>query len=227
VQSLAAVRAYWDARVHDTKLSDDPPGSRGYFAAMSEYRYGKLGYLPDLIGFGRWQGRRVLDIGCGAGIDLVRLARAGATAWGLELSRGSLAMARRHLEVGNQQAVLVEGDAARLPFPGNSFDLVLCLGVLPFAPDPAGIVTESRRVLRRAGTAIFVTYNRRSMMNVLRTVSAVAPGHGDAPFFRMQTRAEFEALLAPFPHRTIRTARFGWHLIARCGSSRDVAGDGG
>jgi hypothetical protein len=36
--STADVRDYWDARVHDTKLSDDPPGSRGYFAAMADYR---------------------------------------------------------------------------------------------------------------------------------------------------------------------------------------------
>jgi len=224
--SIADVRDYWDARVHDTKLSEDPPGSRGYFAAMAGYRYSKLAYLADLIDFERWRDRDVLDIGCGAGLDLVRLGRAGARGAGVELSLVSLALARQYLDVEGVAAVLVQADAAVLPFPDDFFDLVLCHGVLPFAVDPAGIVRETRRVLRPGGLAMFVAYNRRSWMSALRAVSAVAPGHGDAPVFRMHTRAELGALLAPFPQRTIGTARGGWHLVARCRKDRDPARNG-
>ena len=135
-RSLADVRAYWDARVHDTNLSDDPPGSPGYFSAMANYRYGKLGYMAGVVDFERWGKRDVLDVGCGAGLDLVRLARAGAKAAGIDLSTGSLALASRYLAVENVSALLAQADAARLPFRDESFDLVLCLGVLPFAPDP-------------------------------------------------------------------------------------------
>ena len=218
--SIADVRDYWDARVHDTKLSDDPPGSRGYFAAMADYRYSKLGYLPGLIDFERWRGRDVLDIGCGAGLDLVRLGHAGARGSGVELSPASLALARQYLDVEGVAAVLVQADAAVLPFRDDSFDMVLCHGVLPFAIDPSAIVGEIRRVLRTEGLAILVAYNRRSWMSALRAISAVAPGHGDAPVFRMHTRGELDALLAPFPRRRIDTARSGWHLVARCRKSR-------
>jgi SAM-dependent methyltransferase len=71
------IRAYWDIRIHDTVLSGDSPG---FYAAMDAYRYGRLEYLPDLVDFERWRGCDVLDLGCGAGLDLVRLARAGADA---------------------------------------------------------------------------------------------------------------------------------------------------
>jgi SAM-dependent methyltransferase len=219
--SLADVGAYWDERVDDTRLSDDPPGTRGYFAAMSAHRYAKLRYLPGLIGFEHWNGRDALDIGCGAGLDLVRLAQAGARATGVELSYRSLALTRQYLEVEQLGALLAQADAANLPFNDESFDLVLCHGVLPFATDPAGIVMESRRVLRGNGLAIFVAYNRRSWMSALRAVSAVAPGHGDAPVFQMHTRRELDALLAPFPYRTIRTARRGWHIVACCRRDSD------
>jgi SAM-dependent methyltransferase len=214
--TVRALQAYWDARVHDTKLSDDPPGSRGYFAAMAAYRYAKLSYLPGLLEFERWRGRDVLDIGCGAGLDLVQLARCGARGAGAELSRVSLDLARSYLAGEGLGALLVQADAVGLPFRDESFDLVLCHGVLPFAPEPAAIVAESWRVLRQDGLAIFVAYNRRSWMSALRALSLVAPGHGDAPVFRMHTRRELDALLAAFPQRSLGTARRGWHLVARC-----------
>jgi SAM-dependent methyltransferase len=215
-RSLADVRAYWDARVHDTILSHDPPGSSSYFAAMADYRYSKLKYLPELIGFDRWRDRDVLDVGCGAGLDLVRLAGAGARASGIDISRASLLLAHQYLETAGSRAILVQADAARLPFSDASFDLVLCHGVLPFAPDPGAIVAECRRVLREGGLAIVVAYNRVSVMSALRAISAVTPGHGDAPVFRTHTRGEFDRLLAPFSQRDLRTERLGWHLVARC-----------
>ena len=214
--SNAAVQGYWDDRVDDTRLSTDAPGTPGYFAAMAAYRYAKHGYLPGLIGFEKWAGCDVLDVGCGAGIDLVRLARAGARATGVELSLRSLDLARRYLGVASLDARLVQADGACLPFEEGSFDLVLCHGVLPFAADPAGIVSECRRVIRPAGLAIFVAYNRRSWMGALRGLSIVAPGHGHAPIFRLHTHREFDRLLAPFPIRALRTARRGWHLVAQC-----------
>ena len=220
--SLSDVRAYWDERVHDTVLSQDPPGSSGYFAAMAAYRYSKLKYLSQLIAFDRWRDRDVLDVGCGAGLDLVRLAGAGARASGIDISSGSLALARQYVEVEGLRATLVQADAARLPFGNAAFDLVLCHGVLPFAPDPGAIVAECRRVLRDGGLAIVVAYNRVSVMSALRAISAVAPGHGDAPVFRTHTRDEFDRLLASFAQRDLRTERCGWHLVARCRKQCDA-----
>lgn len=214
--SLSDVQAYWDARVDDTALSTDAPGSRGYFAAMADYRYSKLEYLPELIGFERWKDRDVLDVGCGAGLDLVRFARAGARASGVDISGRSLTLASDYLKAEGLSATLARADASRLPFRDASFDFVLCHGVLPFAPNPPAIVLDSRRVLREEGLAIFVAYNRVSLMSALRAVAAVDPGHGDAPAFRMQTRKEFDVLLAPFAVRELHAARRGWHLVARC-----------
>jgi hypothetical protein len=53
-------------------------------------------------------------------------------------------------------------------------------------------------------------------MSALRAVSIVAPGHGDAPVFRLHTRRELDELLAQFPARSLRSARRGWHLVAQC-----------
>lgn len=228
----ADIQAYWDQRVHDTELSSDARGSPGFFAALDAYRYRKLGYLECLAQFARWKDRDVLDLGCGGGLDLVRFARAGARVVGVELSFGSLALAREYLTVEGRDAALVQANAARLPFDDECFDLVWCHGVLPFALDAAAVIAEAFRVLRRDGFAIVVAYNRRSWMSALRAVSAVASGHGDAPAFRMHTRRELDALLSIFPDRRITSERlparvlrrlperlrapFGWHLVAHC-----------
>ena len=234
----AAIRAYWDERIHDVELSADPPGSAAFYAALDAYRLRKNGYLLESVGFDRWAGRDVLEIGCGAGLDLVRFARGGARVTGIDIAPRALDLARGYCEVAAVKATLLEADGKQLPFADSYFDLVYCHGVLPFARDPAAIVAESHRVLRAGGTAVFMVYNRRSWMNLASRLAGVRPGHGDAPGFRLYDRNQFAGLLTPFKQSVITVERlspvgsaahgiigrvcsralrsFGWHLIAHC-----------
>ena len=192
------ISAYWDTRIHDTVLSDDLPGTRGFYAAMDAYRYSRLEYLPEFVDFERWRGCNVLDLGCGAGLDLARFVRAGARAVGVDLSRGAVTMAGEYLTISGLESSLVQADAAHLPLAQESFDLVFCHGVLSFVRDEAAVVDEIRRVLRPDGMAILMVYNRRSWMYTAHRLLGLPLGHADAPGFRTHSRAEFAALLAPF-----------------------------
>jgi SAM-dependent methyltransferase len=202
-----AIRQYWDRRIDDTRLSDAPWGTAEYFAAMDAYRLEKADYLTRVVDFGAWAGKLVLDVGCGAGLDLMRFARGGAHAIGIDLAEGALRLARQYGAVSGLQPGLVWGDGARLPFKTASFDLVFCHGVIPFARDPAGLVAEARRVLRPSGEAIFMAYNRWSWVNALALVGGTSLGHADAPVFRTYSRAEFAALLSPFRRSRIQGYR--------------------
>jgi len=198
-----AIRRYWNERIHDTKLSDDAPGSAGFYAALDAYRLQKLPYLPRLVDFGAWAGRDVLEIGCGAGLDLVRFARGGARVTGVDVASTAIELARDYSRAAKVPAVLLEADGTSLPFPDASFDLVYCAGVLPFAADPAAIVREAHRVLRPGGEAIFMADNRRSWLRLMESVAGSRAGHGhaDAPGFRLYTAEEFDRLLQPFAER--------------------------
>ena len=211
------ISAYWDSRIHDTVLSDDPPGSLGFYAAMDAYRYGRLDYLSALVDFERWRGRDVLDLGCGAGLDAARFARAGGRVVGVDLSAGALAMASDYLGVSGLKAGLVRADAAQLPFAPASFDLVFCHGVLSFVRHEKAVVAEVRRILRPDGMAILMVYNRRSGMYAAHRFLRLPLGHADAPGFRTHTRAEFEALLAPFGSCEIRYGRLPATTLQRRG----------
>jgi SAM-dependent methyltransferase/GT2 family glycosyltransferase len=206
------IRNYWNDRIHDTPLSDDPPGTRAFYAALDRYHLQKCDYLLRAVDFGRWASRDVLEIGCGAGLDLVRFAAAGAHITGVDVSRTAIELTGDYCRAAGVEARLIEADGARLPFAAGSFDLVYCMGVLPFAADPAAIVAEAHRMLRPGGEAIFMVYNRRSWMNLVMRVTGRDYGHTDAPGFTLYRLADLERLLPAFPERRFQFERFPWRV---------------
>jgi arsenite methyltransferase len=102
------------------------------------------------------QGETVLDIGCGAGLDLLLAAhRAGPAgrAIGVDMTPSMLELARRAaLKAGVWENVEVRrGLAEELPVASQSVDVVISNGVLNLAPDKDRAFREIYRVLRPAG----------------------------------------------------------------------------
>jgi SAM-dependent methyltransferase len=223
-----AVRDYWNARIHDTHLSDDPPGSAEFYAALDAYRLRKCEYLPRVVDFDGWAGRDVLEIGCGPGLDLVRFGRGGARVTGVDIAPAAIELAQGALRAAGLTATLVEADGARLPFPDASFDLVYCHGVLSFVRDPRKVVEEAHRVLRPGGEAVLMVYNRRSWMwPLIRAFGAqIGSGHADAPGFRTYTREEFEGLVEAFPQRRFLAERLPFEVTRREGLSSSFVNRG-
>jgi SAM-dependent methyltransferase len=202
------VRAYWNERIHDLEMTRSPVGSAEFFRELDEYRFEKLDYLPRLVDFAGWRGRRVLEIGCGVGTDLVRFARSGAAVTGVDLSQTAVDLARRNLQAHGCSGEVRLADGGRTPFPEKSFDLVYCHGVLQYAADPGAIVRETRRLVTPAGEAVFMVYNRRSWLAWMSRHLGVGLEHGDAPVLRLYTAAEFARLLAPFGEVRLVPERF-------------------
>lgn len=127
---------------------------RGYHALVDELEASAV--IP-LLG-----GKRVLEVGCGTGLVLERLAPHAAAAVGVDLSPGMLALARkRGLDVH-------EGSATALPFVDGSFDVVCSFKVLAHVPDIEAALREVERVLCRGGVGVLEFYNRHSLRYVAR-----------------------------------------------------------
>ncbi len=92
------------------------------------------------------QGRRVLDVGTGAGRAALLLARAGAMVTAIDASDEMLAVARERAATEGARIRFEHGDAHTLEFPDRAFDVVVCLRLLMHAPEWRRVVGELCRV---------------------------------------------------------------------------------
>jgi ubiquinone/menaquinone biosynthesis C-methylase UbiE len=103
--------------------------------------------LARLLGSGPG---RLLDIGCGGGLDMVACAEAGWAPVGVDISEDQLRLARtRGCEV-------VRADASRLPFRDGSFDAVISAFTHTDVDDFPALLREAARVLRPDGTLVYL-----------------------------------------------------------------------
>ncbi|MEX2271108.1 MAG: methyltransferase domain-containing protein [Vicinamibacterales bacterium] len=150
------------------------PGGAFHFHRGPVYAVERLGYdaaelaaLPDSVtssfaGIGNPhaiarvpEGATVVDVGCGAGMDLLvsagRVGAAGA-AIGVDMTDDMLARARDGArEAGLSNVELRTGDATALPIADHTADVVMSNGVLNLVPDKARAAAEMFRVLKPGG----------------------------------------------------------------------------
>lgn len=205
---LTEIRDYWNLHIHDLEIATQPVGTAGFFQELAAYRFDKLHYLPQLVDFSAYRGKRLLEVGCGVGIDLVRFARAGAIVTGVDLAEVSIDLAGKHFALEGLSADLRVMNGEDLTFAGNSFDVVYAHGVLQYTANAQKMVDELYRVLRPGGEAILMVYNKVSWLNLLSKVTKVELEHEDAPVLRMYSIKTFRHLLHPFAEVRIIPERF-------------------
>ena len=206
---LEEIRVYWNEHIHDLELAKHPVGTLGFFDDLDEYRFDKLNYLPRLVDFKNgYKGKKVLEIGCGVGIDLARFAAGGAHTTGVDLSETAIELARKNFEARGLEGNFMLGNGQDLDFPPDSFDMVYVHGVLQYTADPHAMAREMYRVLKPGGEAIAMVYNRISWLNALSKIMKVDLEHEDAPVLEKYTIGELKKILSPFDGVKIVPERF-------------------
>ena len=208
MSTIEQVRAYWNTHIHDLDVSTQPPGSRGFFADLDQYHFEKLHHLLRLVDFDGYRGRSVLDVGCGAGVDLARFARGGADVTGVDVAQSAVDLARTNFEQQGLRGRFEVASGEALPFADGTFDLVFAHGVVQYTADPQRLVDECRRVLKPGGQAVFQVYNRVSWLNALSKLMKVGLEHEDAPVLLKFSIGEFRRLLRGFREVKIVPERF-------------------
>ncbi len=104
-------------------------------------------------------GETVLDVGTGTGVVAITAARVGASVTGIDLTPALLDVARQNAQIAKVATTQwFEGDAERLPFPDEQFDVVVSQFGHMFAPRPDVAIAEMRRVLKPGGRIAFATW---------------------------------------------------------------------
>jgi 2-polyprenyl-6-hydroxyphenyl methylase/3-demethylubiquinone-9 3-methyltransferase len=125
-----------------------PPRVQRYLAAEIEH---VVSLIP--------KGGSVLELGCGYGRVLGRLATVSSLACGIDTSPDSLRLARRRLAAATN-VVFASMDASNLAFMPASFDVVCCLqnGISSFHVDQRALMESAVQIAKRKGKVLFSSY---------------------------------------------------------------------
>jgi len=165
-KTVADVQRYWDARPCNIRHSTKPVGSKEYFDEVEARKYLVEPHIPAFAEFERWNGKRVLEVGCGIGTDSINFARAGAQLTAVELSSESLRIAEQRADVmgvaDRIRFVQANAEELRSALDHEPFDLVYSFGVIHHTPHPERALAEMRALTAPGGTLKLMVYHRRS-----------------------------------------------------------------
>jgi ubiquinone/menaquinone biosynthesis C-methylase UbiE len=155
---------------------------------MEEFRKlaGRLsGLLPA--------GGCVLEVAPGPGFLSVELARTGKfRVTGLDISKTFVELARKNAAAAGVSATFREGNAAQMPFPDGTFDLLVCRAAFKNFSEPVKALEEMRRVLRPGGRGLIIDLRRDvSMKDIQRYIDGLGVGF----FSRLMTSFTFRFML--------------------------------
>lgn len=145
-----------DAAFDDVAETWWMPG--GILNQLEDFNPLRMSYFRRVAG--PLKGRSVLDIGCGGGLLSEALHEDGASVCGVDVSGASIREAQRHARCRELAIDYRIADAAALPFPNASFDIIVASEVLEHVADVDTMLDEVARVLKPGGIFLFDTPNR-------------------------------------------------------------------
>ncbi len=164
------VRDFWDETPCGILSQDGTaePFTRPFYDQIESYRYLKEPEIMGFAQFSRHHGQKVLEVGVGMGTDFLQWVRAGAHAYGVDLTPEGVKHTKRRLEVyGWEDRDVYLADAESLPFKNNFFDVVYSWGVIHHTPDTRKAFSEIIRVLKPGGIGKVMVYHRNSLQAFL------------------------------------------------------------
>lgn len=215
------VAEYWQSLPNGTVYASSLPGTREYYDEVEAARYALEPFIPGFAEFPRWSGKKVLEVGIGAGTDFVNFARAGATLTGIDLTPAAARHTEQRLALENLHADVRVGSGESLPFGDDTFDLVYSWGVVHHAARPERVVRELHRVLAPGGEVRVMLYGRHSWVAYrlwLRhalllgrpwcSLAQVIAAHMESPGTQAYTRREIDVMFRAAGFESVRIEGF-------------------
>ncbi|MGE3715847.1 MAG: class I SAM-dependent methyltransferase [Simkaniaceae bacterium] len=160
------VREFWEKEpCGSSKIvtGDTEKFSLEFFEKIEKQRYRVEPYIHSCAQFTRHRGKKVLEVGVGAGTDHLQWARAGAECFGVDLTEAAIKTNQKRLEAYHLSSQLKRLDGEKLPYEDQSFDVVYSWGVIHHSENPQLINNEIYRELKKGGIFMGMLYGRRSL----------------------------------------------------------------
>ncbi len=154
----SVVRSYWDgrSRTYGIDVYKSPGGAERLWNSI----------LKNTIRTDK--NLSILDVGTGTGFLALLLADMGHDVTGIDISRRMLEKSRQNADTMNLAVDFMHGDAEKLPFGDETFDIVVNRNLLWTMPDPMAAVDEWSRVVKPGGKLILIDGKWHDSATVMR-----------------------------------------------------------
>jgi len=176
-------RKFWTRSIPMT--FEDKPRT---YEEKRRFRYELQDYMHGAFRFDTFKGRKVLDIGSGAGIDSAEFIRNGALTVSVDFSSLGAGSTKLLLREAQLDGHVILADARYLPFKSSWFDIVYSFGVMHHIPNVSEAIKEAERVLHHGGIFLGMVYNRDSLLYAY----SILYMHGIKEGFLAQGKSEVE-----------------------------------
>ena len=213
------VRNFWDLRPCNIKHSNAEFGTVEYFNEVEKRKYFVEPHIPQFAEFAKWNGKKVLEIGCGIGTDAVNFVRAGADYTGIELSQNSLNIAQMRLfQVFNLTGKFYCGNAEELDsfLPIETYDLIYSFGVIHHTPKPHLIVKQLLQYMNEDSEFRLMLYSRDSWKSIMINAGIDQPeAQSGCPIARVYGYSEIANLLSDYVIMSMEKAHIFPYVIEK------------
>ena len=156
------IKKFWNENPVGSNFINYEEG-KSFYEKYDAFRYRTEGHILSELDKIDFKNKKVLEIGLGQGADSMQIINRGAIYYGIDLTEESVRRVKKRFELYKlpYQEVLI-GNAERLPFDSNFFDIVYSHGVIHHSENIYKIVNEIHRVLKKDGMAVIMLYHKSS-----------------------------------------------------------------
>ena len=167
--TIEDVKKFWNDRPCNVKHSSKEIGTKEYFNEVERKKFTAEPHILKFTEFPKWEGKKVLEIGCGLATVGINFAAVGSDYTGVELSESSLELARKRFEVFEQTGKFYSGNAEELSsfVPVETYDLIYSFGVIHHSPYPEKIISEIKKYMNENSVLKIMLYAKDSWKNYM------------------------------------------------------------
>ena len=205
------VKDFWDEQsCGEVYAAGD--SKKDYYEKHSKVRYKLEPYIHDFAKFAEGKDKDVLEIGVGMGADHIEWAKSSPRSLtGIDLTPRSIDHTKKRLQVMGFESEVRVGDAEKLPFDDESFDIVYSWGVLHHSPNTPEAIRQVHRVLRSGGVTRIMIYQKYCLAGYMlwarygllagkpfRSLTDIYANHLESPGTKAYSENEAREMLSMF-----------------------------
>jgi ubiquinone/menaquinone biosynthesis C-methylase UbiE len=165
--TIDKVYSYWNSRPCNIRHSNKSQDSVEFFDEVAAKKFKAEDHKLEFLNLQQWNGKHVLELGCGMGTDAIQFAKAGAKVTCVDLTENSLNLCKKNFEVHGLEGEFFLGNIEELDtiLPKDyksKYDLIYSFGVIHHTPNPKKVFEKMPYFLNPTGEVRCMLYSRFS-----------------------------------------------------------------